>query len=194
MCVYRGGGSPRAHRAWPLAWPSPSGPLGRQRLRRSRVGPEDPFYEAVRKDLGVPLTLEGPTRTMRGVPVPVAVTLRTAIGALGASVTASPCSCGAASGHDGGDRMRPVPGQSCAAARRAVGLPPEGRGESCRPATARPPATLAAYHRSPGRSTLLDCSRQLALPVRAVGVARRRRALEAVEKFVTVFPGAQGRH
>jgi hypothetical protein len=27
----------RALRAWPLAWPSPSGPLGRQRLRRSRV-------------------------------------------------------------------------------------------------------------------------------------------------------------
>jgi hypothetical protein len=25
------GGSPRADRAWPLAWPSPSGPLGRQR-------------------------------------------------------------------------------------------------------------------------------------------------------------------
>jgi hypothetical protein len=24
-------GSPRAFRAWPLAWPSPSGPLGRQR-------------------------------------------------------------------------------------------------------------------------------------------------------------------
>jgi hypothetical protein len=58
----------RAFRAWPLAWPSPSGPLGRQRLRRSRVGPGDPFCEAVRKDLGVPLTLEGPTWTIRGVP------------------------------------------------------------------------------------------------------------------------------
>ncbi len=90
------GGSPRVYRAWPLAWPSPSGPLGRQRLRRSRVGPEDRFCEAVRNnhaplrgaavgyenwvprahqnpvfvsnDLRVPLTLEGPTRTMRGVP------------------------------------------------------------------------------------------------------------------------------
>jgi hypothetical protein len=31
----------------------------------------------------VPLTLEGPTWTMRGVPSPVAVTFRTAIGALG---------------------------------------------------------------------------------------------------------------
>jgi hypothetical protein len=47
----------RAVRAWPLAWPSPSGPLGR--LRRSRVGPEGPFCEAVRKDPRVPLPLEG---------------------------------------------------------------------------------------------------------------------------------------
>jgi hypothetical protein len=37
-------------------------------LRRSRVGPGDRFCEAVRKDLRVPLTLEGPTRTMRGGP------------------------------------------------------------------------------------------------------------------------------
>jgi len=60
--------SPRALRAWPPAWPLPSGPPGRQRLRRSRAGPEDPFCEAVRKDLRVPLTLEGPPLTMRGVP------------------------------------------------------------------------------------------------------------------------------
>lgn len=32
--------------AWPVAWPLPSGPEGRQRLRRSRVGPEDPFCES----------------------------------------------------------------------------------------------------------------------------------------------------
>jgi len=113
------------------------------------------------------------------------MTFRAAIGALGASVTAWPCSCGTASGRDGGDRLRPVPGQRCAAARRAVGLPPEGRGESCRPATARPPATLAAYHRSPAALLSPGCSRQLALPVPAVGVARRRCALEAVEKVVT---------
>jgi hypothetical protein len=60
------GVSPRALRAWPLAWPLPSGPLGR--LRRLRAGPEDRFCEAVRNDLRVPLTLEGPTRTMRGIP------------------------------------------------------------------------------------------------------------------------------
>jgi hypothetical protein len=38
-------------------------------LRRSRVGPEGRFCEAVRNDLQVPLTLEGPTQKMRGVPV-----------------------------------------------------------------------------------------------------------------------------
>ncbi len=81
-----------------------------------------------------------------------------------------------------------MPGQPCAAARRAVGLPPEGRGESCRPATARPPATLAAYHRSPAALRSPGCLRQLALPVPAVSVARRRCALEAVEKVVTALP------
>src|ERR1022692_4806392 len=64
----RGGRNPAVVDRHLPAWPSPSGPLGRQRLRRSRVGPEDPFCEAVRKDLRVPLTLEGPTWTMRGVP------------------------------------------------------------------------------------------------------------------------------
>jgi hypothetical protein len=39
-------GSPRADRAWPPAWPSPSGPQGRQRSPRARVGPEDPFCGA----------------------------------------------------------------------------------------------------------------------------------------------------
>jgi hypothetical protein len=62
------GGSLRASRAWPPAWPLPPGPEGRQRLQRSRVGPGDPFCGAVRKDLRVPLTLEGPLRTMRGDP------------------------------------------------------------------------------------------------------------------------------
>jgi hypothetical protein len=64
-----------------LAWPSPSGPLGWQRSPGSRVGPEDRFCEAVRNDLRVPLTLEGPAWTMRGVPAPVPVTFRPAIGA-----------------------------------------------------------------------------------------------------------------
>jgi hypothetical protein len=54
----------------PGLWPSPRRQarwVGRE-LQRSRVGPEDRFCEAVRNDLRVPLTLEGPTRIMRGVP------------------------------------------------------------------------------------------------------------------------------
>src|SRR5258708_17030737 len=56
----------------PGLWPGPRRQarwVGRG-LRRSRVGPEDRFCEAVRNALRVPLTLEGPTRTMRGVPSP----------------------------------------------------------------------------------------------------------------------------
>jgi hypothetical protein len=45
---------------------------------------------------------------------------------------------GAAAGY-GGDRRRPVTGGAGRGSRRAVGLASEGRGESCRPATARPP-------------------------------------------------------
>jgi hypothetical protein len=36
------GGAPRAYRAWPVAWPSPSGPLGWQRspaLKGGRLRP-----------------------------------------------------------------------------------------------------------------------------------------------------------
>jgi hypothetical protein len=44
---------------------------------------------------------------------------------------------GAAAGY-GGDRRRPVTGAAVRGSRRAVGLASEGRGGSCRPATARP--------------------------------------------------------
>ena len=115
------------------------------------------------------------------------VTFRTAVGALGASVTAWSCSWGTASGRDGGDQLRPVPGLPCAAARRAVGLPPGGRGESCRPATAGPRRPLPLITGPLAALLSPGCSRQLALPVPAVGVARRRCALEAVEKVVTAF-------
>jgi hypothetical protein len=62
------GGSPRVF--GPGLWPGPRRQarwVGRG-LRRSRVSPEDRFCEAVRNDLRVPLTLEGPTRTRRGLP------------------------------------------------------------------------------------------------------------------------------
>ncbi len=61
-------GSPRAHRAWPSAWPSPSGPLGRQRLRVQGWVLKILSAQAVRKDLQVPLWVEGAARIMRGVP------------------------------------------------------------------------------------------------------------------------------
>jgi hypothetical protein len=44
---------------------------------------------------------------------------------------------GAAAGY-GGNRRRPVTGGAVGGSRRAVGLASEGRGESCRPATALP--------------------------------------------------------
>ena len=43
-------------------------PAGSLEAPRARVGPEDPFCGAVRKDLQVPLRVEGVARTMRGVP------------------------------------------------------------------------------------------------------------------------------
>jgi hypothetical protein len=43
-------------------------PAGSVEAPRARVGPEDAFCGAARKDLRVPLRVEGPTRTMRGVP------------------------------------------------------------------------------------------------------------------------------
>ena len=51
------------------ASPYPLWPEGVQGLRRSRVGPEDRFCEAVRNDLRVPLTVEGhPPDTKRAIP------------------------------------------------------------------------------------------------------------------------------
>ena len=101
-------------RAWPLAWPSLSGPLGWQRLRRSRVGPEDRFCGAVRNDLGVPLTLEGPARTMRGVPPRAGIV--TAHGALVAQVTAWLWCWRARQRETAGTADGRSPGVPCAAA------------------------------------------------------------------------------
>ena len=74
---------------------------------------------------------------MRGVPVLVLSYVRgdrrTRRDALGLAVVLA----GSAAGY-GGDRRRPDTGAPGAAARRAVGLASEGRGESCRPATVRP--------------------------------------------------------
>ena len=116
----------------------------------------------------MPLRVEGPTWTMRGVPAG-RCDLLTAIGAPGASVTAWSSSAARHRGRCGGDRLRPVPGQPCAAAAASVGPASEGRERSCRPATARPrdpgrlrPVFPAVYSPSADRA----CSRSLAPAVR----------------------------
>ena len=80
----------RAHPG-PGLWPGPrrQARWAGRGLRRSRVGPEDRFCEAVRNDLRVPLTPEGPARIMRGVPARRPCIL-SATGALGATLTAWP--------------------------------------------------------------------------------------------------------
>jgi len=83
-----------------------------------------------------------------------------ATGALGAMLTAWPWCWRARQRDTAGTAGGRSSGWPCAAARRAVGLASEGRGESCRPATARPPGELrppTAGH--PGRSFALGCSR-----------------------------------
>jgi hypothetical protein len=100
---------------------------------------------------------------------------------------------GAAAGVTAGTACGQSPGPPGAAARRAVGLPPEGRDESCRPAYGAPRpdpgrrrrATLAFI------SPAMSRARLLLLHVHAAGPARRRCALEAVEKVVTTENGQE---
>jgi hypothetical protein len=88
VACFFGGGSPRPVRAWPLAWPAPSGPLGWQRLQGQGSARRDAtgwsaldaggarvkgLPEGTRPE-GAPLTLEGPAQTMRGVPASLAAT------------------------------------------------------------------------------------------------------------------------
>jgi hypothetical protein len=117
----------------------------RQVPRSAPRAPNAPWRVAVA--CHIPIRLEGPTRTMRGVPAcrlghlhGVRRIWRVAVGLV--VVLA-----GAAAGY-GGDRRRPVT-RGCRARQLAasVGLASEGRGESCRPVTARPRVNLGRLRR-----------------------------------------------
>ena len=138
---------------------------------------------------GAPLGWRDPARTMRGVPAgdcdifPDVPQERSCVGDGLAVVLA-----GVAAGY-GGDRRRPVTGGAVRGSRRAVGLASEGRGESCRPATARPRVNPSRLR----RVTLAAHPSRLLAPVLAVhglrpsGPARRRCALEVVKRVVTTL-------
>jgi len=165
-------------RAWPLAWPLPSGPLGWQRspgstARRRRV-PRS----------GMRSTVEAggasPDNARRSDPA--RCDILPATGALGATLTAWPWCWRARQRDTAGTAGGRSPGVPCAAARRAVGLASEGRGGSCRPATARPPGeprplrrVTLAVHPLATAGARPRCSR-----LGPSGLARRRCALEAV--------------
>ena len=128
---------------------------------------------------------------MCGVSALATVTFRPALGAHGASVTSSSCSCGAAPKPLRRGPAAAGGGAAVAAAAAPVGLPP-GR------ARAKLPPYNGETPRNPGHirpvipdadspSVARACSRSLAGPS---GVARRRCALETVEKVVTTRPMA----
>jgi hypothetical protein len=167
-------GSPRASRAWPLAWPSPSGPLGRQRSTALKGGSRRSFLRSGQKRSPGALDAGGadPDNARRSDPGAVTFSRRQAhrrdTDGLAAVLA------GAAAGY-GGDRRRPVTGAAVRGSRRAVGLASEGPSESCRPATARPRVNLGRLW----RVTLAAHSSRLLAPGRAVhGGGRQARRAE----------------
>ena len=172
------GGSPRAFGAGPLAWPSPSGPLGGRGLqgqRRAAGASRAAGCEA-------PLRLEGPTQTMRGVPVPVGCDIVPAIGALGVRVTVWPSCWGARQRIRRGPQAAGHGGVPCAAAAAPKGLRPKDAAKAAAPRRRDPRVnpgrlwrvTLAALSLSAVRACP-RCSRP-----GPSGPACRRCALEAV--------------
>ena len=84
------------------------------------------------------MTLEGPTRTMRGVLVPGGCRILPVFGALGATLTAWSWCWRARQWDTAGNHRRPVTGGAVRGSRRAVGLPSEGRGEKLPPRNGGP--------------------------------------------------------
>jgi hypothetical protein len=178
------GCSPRAFRAWPLAWPSPSGPLGWQRSPGSTARRR----HVPRSGMRSPIRLEGPARIMRGVP-PQCCGIFSGSRCTWREVTAWPWCWRAAAGY-GGDRRRPVTG-GCRARQ-----PPRRRAcvrrtrQSCRPATARPRVNPGRLR----RVTLAALPSRLLAPVPVVhGQGRQaRRAggapLKVVSREVVTAP------
>jgi hypothetical protein len=171
-------GSPRADRAWPSAWPSPSGPLGWQRLR----GQGPALAQQATRPKGAPLTLEGPAQTMRGVR-PGAVTFHPATGAPGA--TTGPAQLTERIAHGAlrrGCGLRPVRGiGAVGSGPRRCAIAQEEAGQAAPPPAARVPNIPCRYRH--GTAPLVHAFRARPAHLREsrpgpVGLARRRCALE----------------
>jgi hypothetical protein len=162
-------GSPRA--LGPGLWPGPRR-QARGAGRGSRV--KGLRLRSKRRAEGAPLRLEGPARTMRGVPARWLGRLHGSWRAWREGDGLAVVLVGAAAGY-GGDRRRPVTGGAVRGSRRAVGLASEGRGGSCRPATARPRVNPGRLRRvTLAAQSSLGCSRRPSLL--AARAVRRRRA------------------
>jgi hypothetical protein len=132
------------------------------------------------------LTPEGPPWRMRGIPASLC-DLHTAIGAPGVSMAADQfAECGTGGRYDG-DRLRPGPGQPCAAAAAPVGLPPGRARAKLPPRNSETPAILGRLH--PVIPAALCFPQVVRVRSRSrswpSGVARRRCVLETVERVVT---------
>jgi hypothetical protein len=193
----------RRVRFGPGLWPGPRLQARRagRGLRRSRVGPEDRFCGAVRNDLRVPLTLEWPARTMRGVPAPSLwpFARRSAHlarddrpGQLAERVTYGAlrrgAGCGGVSGHRcGGQRPR-----RCAPAQ-------EEAGQAAPPPAARVPnISLAAIARHCLARSRSPCSSRVSFAILGLGWSAWRAEgaplKPLVEKVVTAHGPHNGLH
>jgi hypothetical protein len=177
----------------PGLWPGPrrQARWAGRGLRRSRVGPDDRFCDAVRNDHRVPLTLEGPARTMRGAP---ALWLSPFIrrlahlarddrpGPLAERVTHGALRRGAGCGRVRGVGAAGSGPRRCAIAQEEVG-------QAAPPPAARVPTNrlAATAQHSPRAFTLCVLVPRIIRESRPgpAGLARRRCALETVEKVVT---------